>query len=226
VIIPIGPADLNWRDLLPDLWLLPGPFDWVEVIGVGTTDAPEGWGAPNDSKVEFKWVKAKKGRASQMNQGASLARGNYFWFLHADSRLGPGSVSAIFRGKERNPGALYFFNLVFQSDGPKLTQLNTLGAWFRSHILGIPFGDQGFFLSKELFFELGPFDEKAEFGEDHLLVWKARQKSVPVCCVEEWISTSARRYRDHGWGRTTSRHLFLTAKQGIPEFLKWIRGRI
>jgi len=65
--------------------------------------------------------------------------------------------------------ALHYFDLVFLDDGPALTVVNTVGVWFRSHILGLR-SDQGFCLERKLFERLDGFSEDVSYGEDHLFV--------------------------------------------------------
>ena len=97
--------------------------------------------------------------------------------------------------------------------------LNALGVKLRSDILGIPFGDQGFCLSQELFWSLGALSEN-DFGEDHLFLWKARQKGIKLENTRGSIRTSSRKYREKGWLQTTLSHLFLTAKEAVPRWLQ------
>jgi GT2 family glycosyltransferase len=104
-------------------------------------------------------------------------------------------------------------------------KLNQLGSWMRSHLGGMPFGDQGFCLRREIWERLGGFDTHAAYGEDHLFVWKARRAGVPLRPTGGTLRTSARKYREQGWLSTTTRHFQLTALQAIPEWLKLVRAR-
>ena len=99
-------------------------------------------------------------------------------------------------------------------------QLNEWGAWFRSQVLGIPFGDQGFCLHRKLYEQIGKFPESAEYGEDHLLVWHARQAGIKLRCTGSALTTSARKYKHHGWGALTLKFQFLWIKQALPELWK------
>jgi GT2 family glycosyltransferase len=89
----------------------------------------------------------------------------------------------------------------------------------------MPFGDQGFCLRREIWERLGGFDTHASYGEDHLFVWKARRAGVPLRPTGGTLRTSARKYQERGWLRTTARHLHLTATQAFPEWLKLVRAR-
>jgi hypothetical protein len=89
----------------------------------------------------------------------------------------------------------------------------------------MPFGDQGFCIRRRDWQALGGFPEAAPYGEDHLFVWKARRAGLPVRPLGLTLLTSARKYRDHGWLRTTARHFLLTYAQAWPQWLEQRRER-
>lgn len=225
VIIPVAPGEIAWANLVADLKHLPLE---TEILFVG----PE---LPSRllrhlfdelaASRPVKWLQAPKGRGHQLNLGARVTRKSYLWFLHADSRLTESALYRLEQSLQLQPSGLHYFNLAFLDDGPALTAINAVGAWFRSHLLGLPFGDQGFCLARQMFETLGGFREDARYGEDHLLVWQARTQSVRLCCTGALIKTSARKYREFGWCATTFRHLVLTAKQAFPEWLTLLRQR-
>lgn len=226
VIIPVGPEEDAWKTLLPDLCMLP---EETEIIFAATT------GRPGDLQSvlretgfirSVKWLNSPKGRAKQLNAGAKAAERSNLWFLHADSRVSPKAIASLNRSLEKNESAIHYFNLEFSDDGPAMTRINTAGAWIRSHVFGLPFGDQGFCVSRAIFLKLGGFDELASYGEDHLFIWKARQKGIPVVCTGEWLGTSARKYSIDGWSSTTVRHAILTARQAIPGFFRLLKERV
>jgi hypothetical protein len=215
VIVPIAPGETRWMDLLRDLRSLP---PGAEVFLVGTEPAADCSAEIAGLRAAVVWLESPPGRARQMNLGAARAGRPFLWFVHADSRVSPESPAALGRSLAEHPQALHYSNLAFLGDGPRLMPLNAAGVWFRSHVLGMPFGDQGLCLSGELFDALGRFDEQARYGEDHLLVWAARRAGVPLRCCGGVVHTSARKYHHHGWSRTTGRHLWLTAKQALPQY--------
>lgn len=223
IIVPIGPGDDAWRDLLGDLREL--PFT-AEILCVAAESAPTS--LAQDSSIAARideWMVSQPGRATQMNVGANRARGRFLWFLHADSRVTPRALHALTNALASHPQALHYFNLAFGADGPWLMWLNAWGAWWRSHVWGMPFGDQGFCLEKTSFERLGGYPEAACYGEDHLLVWMARRRGIRLRCTGEFLLTSARKYREHGWVRTTARYAWLTWHQAWPQFWLWLRGR-
>lgn len=226
VVIPVLQGDAAWQTLLPDL--VPFP-ESTEFLFVSNGPQPDNWEAVLEKSplhARCRWQQTNIGRAVQMNRGAALARHPFLLFLHADSRLPSASISKLIDSLQTAPGALHYFNLRFQDQSFFLMHLNRWGVYFRSHCLGIPFGDQGLCLQRDSFFALGGFDEAAPYGEDHLLVWKARQQGLRLKCTGADIKTSARKYRERGWLKVTLQHLWLTARQALPQFLLLIKARI
>lgn len=215
IIVPIAPAEPDWRRLTDQLAPLM-PQD-AELILVSS-------GAPLLAGP-WRCLATTAGRARQMNHGASHARGGFLWFVHADTVLLPDSVPALMRFIDGATPALGWFDLAFLPDGPWLTRLNAWGANRRSHLLELPFGDQGLVLPATTFAQLGGFDEVAPYGEDHLLVWAAHEAGVPVRPVGAALLTSARKYAERGWARTSARHVWLTARQAWPRYLAVRRTR-
>lgn len=224
IIIPIAPKELCWKLLVNDLILY---FDLnksmaAEIIIV-SAESEDCSSISNELKLlktslPMRCVQSLPSRAKQMNQGAQLAGGEYLWFLHADSRVGTRAMSKLENFIANHEQALTYFNLLFLKDGPLLMWLNVIGVWWRCHIKGLPFGDQGFCLPKKIFFEdLNAYDEEVLKAEDHALIWQARAKKIRVKPLAAFIYTSARRYQDHGWWKTTRWHRQLTRDQ-IKDF--------
>ena len=228
VIVPVGPGDASWSGVLHDLAALAGPAEIILVAGPGQAPAdfaPQRFGLG----VPARWIESPAGRARQQNAGAAAARGAALWFLHADSRLPAGTVGTALQHAARMAGdgrdGLAFFRLEYLGDGPWGARLNALGAGLRSRWLGLPFGDQGFLLSRRDFERLGRFNETVGIGEDHALVWQARAQRVPLVALPAPVRTSARRYREKGWLRTTLRHARLTVAQAVRFRALARRGR-
>lgn len=212
VIVPLAPHENAWRGLLPQLAALPAGSEVVLVYsGVAPTIAR--W---NASHVALRCLASRIGRAVQMNAGAAAASGDWLWFLHADSRLTPALLPRLQDFLARDENALGYFDLEFTDDGPRLTRLNAFGANLRARLLGLPFGDQGFILPAACLSALGGFDETADYGEDHLLVWRARAARLPLRRIPAQLATSARKYRVHGWFATTALHCWRTVAQALP----------
>lgn len=217
IIIPVGPNELSFFKLLSDL----SSFNEAEVIFVGTKPP----GVAESSKIPIQWLISREGRAAQMNFGAKSSSRAFLWFLHADSRLSNDAIEKLLGSLLINPSALHYFDLAFLPDGPKLTRINEFGTHIRSQCFGMPFGDQGLCLRRDLFEKIGGFPESVPYGEDHLFVWRARQYGIPLRNTGTRLYTSARKYKNKGWLKTTLSHLYLTYRQALPEWYELQRKR-
>lgn len=210
VIVPLAPGETEWAELVLQLAELPAGSEVILVAADDTPrPAPESW----PSQLDWRVCRSGAGRARQQNLGASEASGEWLWFLHADSRLRPETLPELQRFMARGEQALGWFTLAFRDDGPRWTVFNAHGANCRARWLGLPFGDQGLLLPRSRFAALQGFDELVPYGEDHLLVWAARQAGLPLQHIPAVLETSARKYARHGWLGTTLRHWRLTATQ-------------
>jgi len=226
VIIPVAKDDEAWRSLLPDLRYLTKKDEVILVSNKSLQDEFKIEAEKLGLSCGTQWaLSSSSGRAKQLNTGARSAKCDFFWFLHCDSNVNQTAIEKLRKSTELKPTAIHFFDLKFLRDGPWLTVSNGYGVWLRSHILRLPFGDQGYCMHRDVFAKLGGFCENVPYGEDHLLIWKAHQSKIKVCCVRAPIYTSARRYCVNGWFKTTARHLTLTIRQAAPEFIRLLKGR-
>ncbi len=213
VIVPVGPDDEAWRALLPQLAVLPAGSE----LCLSFADA-----VPADACALLRVhvpaltatvIAGPPGRALQLNAGIAATNAPFLWLLHADSQLTPAVPAALDRALAEASEALSYFDLAFDGDAPALMVLNRIGAWIRSHWLGLPFGDQGFVIARRTLAALGGFRAEDGRGEDHALVWRARRAGVPLRPARATLRTSARRYIERGWLATTVDHLVETWRQ-------------
>lgn len=172
--------------------------DDVEIIVVdggstdGTVDAVRQKGAG--------LVTSHPGRACQMNAGAEVAGGEVLLFLHADSILPRDYVRHV-RNVMDEPGVVGgAFALRFDGRSLLLRILERTAS-FRSKSLRMPYGDQGIFVSAEVFRELGGFPD-FPLMDDFEFVRRLRRKGR-VLTVDAAVVTSSRRYEIRGTLRTT-----------------------
>lgn len=216
VIVPFAPHETEGELLLERLhaWLRDAEIVLVRVDGSTLPEEVLDCAVGTSAHV----VVSPQGCARQMNAGAQAARGQWLWFLHADSHMFARTSAALDAFIERGEAALGYFDLRYLDDGPALMWLNALGANLRARWLGLPFGDQGFVLPASWFERLGGYDEDAVDGEDCLLVRRARAAGLPLRRVRAPLASSARKYAEHGWWRTTARHLALAVCQAWPQW--------
>jgi uncharacterized protein len=172
-------------------------------------------------------VHAPQGRGRQMNRGAAQARGKLLLFLHADTLLPPGFADHI-RSALACPGvAAGAFRLKIEPGLKGLSLIERL-ANFRSRMGQLPYGDQGLFLSANLFRETGGFPE-IPMMEDIEFIRKLRRKGKIVLAPAAVI-TSARRWEKVGvWRNTLFNQLLLGSYfLGVnPETLaRWYRSKM
>lgn len=197
VIIPVGPDEESWQELIDQL-----PLDRssIEIIISASSRPPKGLDA------DIVWLSGKPGRGRQLNRAAEQARGQWLWFVHTDCRLSGNTVSSVLAFTGRDELALGYCKLQFLQDGPWLVWLNAVGANLRSRLLHLPYGDQALCLPARWLERLGGFREDLDRGEDLDLVVRARRAGLPIRPMHATVCTSARRYRDYGWIHTTWAH--------------------
>jgi hypothetical protein len=209
IVIPVGPGDEHWRVLLPQLARLAVR----EIVIVFAHGQLPGDPQPGQVDARARVAFAPRGRAAQLNAGAAATTATWLWFLHADSRPGEACADALARHVAGDWRALGYCDLRFLDDGPASMALNSIGAWIRSRWLRLPFGDQGFVISRRLLESLGGFDVGVAEGEDHDLIWRARAQHARIVPLRAQLFTSARKYALNGWWRTTAAHLLATWRQ-------------
>jgi rSAM/selenodomain-associated transferase 2/rSAM/selenodomain-associated transferase 1 len=169
------------------------------------------------------------GRAVQQNAGAAAAQGRHLLFLHADTLLPDGYAEQIRRALDRPATVAGAFR--FRTDGTGAAmRLVEWGANIRSSIFQWPYGDQGLFMEKRVFDELGGF-APLPIMEDYELVRRLRRRG-PVVTLNEAAITSARRWQRRGALRTTLRNLAMIAgfhagvsPERLARFYRGVRKR-
>lgn len=145
------------------------------------------------SQEAVRILKAPRGRASQMNYGASQAYGSILYFLHVDTFPPPGFEKAIVEAVNKGfPSGC--FRLKFDSRSRFLNFFAWFTRWNHSLCRG---GDQSLFVTRELFARSGGFNEDYIVYEDtefiRRLLKLGRFKVLPSSVV-----TSARKYKKIG----------------------------
>ncbi|MCB9357686.1 MAG: TIGR04283 family arsenosugar biosynthesis glycosyltransferase [Calditrichaeota bacterium] len=159
-------------------------------------------GGSGDGTVDFArpWadhvIATEPGRGKQLNAGARLATGEILWFLHADSEPPANGAAQILELLHNRPelvgGA---FRLKFDRATPALRAI-AFGANLRSRLFKMPWGDQGLFVRKSVFLELGGFPDwpiMEDFAFQHKL-----SKRGKTFLLKDTLTTSARRYEKLG----------------------------
>lgn len=141
---------------------------------------------------------APRGRASQLNAGADVARGDVLLFLHADTQLPPRADACIalaLRG-----GARWGRFDVRIAGRHRLLGLVAALMNVRSRLSGIATGDQAMFVQRRLFRRVGGF-APLPLMEDVDLSVRLRREAAPAC-LRDRVVTSGRRWDTQGFWRT------------------------
>ncbi|HEY8157202.1 MAG TPA: TIGR04283 family arsenosugar biosynthesis glycosyltransferase [Methylobacter sp.] len=172
-----------------------------------------------------KIISSTKGRARQMNLGASHAGGDVLIFLHADTYLPDNALQLI----EEHLGSKQWGRFDIQLSGDHF-MLNII-AWMmnrRSRLTGIATGDQVIFATHEAFVAAGQYPEIA-LMED-IMLSKALKKISSPLCLHAKVTSSGRRWEHFGIYRTILlmwtlrlRYFFNTDPQRLAEL--YSRGR-
>ena len=199
VVVPLLADEAHAQQLLSTL----RPDPRVEVIYACAGDAPR-LAAMAAGRDDVRIVRTGRGRGLQMNAGAAGARGAWLLFLHADSTLPPDWLAVFARSVGRASGGWFRFAL---DDRAWQARAIEWGVRWRVRLFRLPYGDQGLFVRRDTFEQLGGFRE-LPLMEDvdfvRRLVATTAVVELPVPLV-----TSARRWRQDGWVRRSVRNVVL-----------------
>jgi rSAM/selenodomain-associated transferase 2 len=211
VVIPT----LNEAEFLPallgDLRRCIPPLDIVIADG-GSTDGT----VVAASRAGVRNVVAPRGRAAQMNAGARVVAGRWLLFLHADTRVPPSARRALLAAIVDEPElevAVFGFAIDLT---PGWKRFIELGQALRQRLYGLPYGDQGLLVRRDLFETVGGFPD-VPLLED-VAALRALRRRARVQMLSAAILTSGRRYRRDGVVRTWLRHsaIILMYSLGVP----------
>jgi rSAM/selenodomain-associated transferase 2 len=184
-IVVIIPA-LNEQSALPDTLAALSGFPVIVVDGGSQDGTPE---IAHSAGVRV--LSAPPGRGTQMHLGAlAAADADVFWFLHADTRPLDDAAGAI-RAALGQPGVIGGnFELTFAGPSAGSRLLNWLYPKLR--ILGLAYGDSGYFVRRDVYLRCGGFRPYPLF-EDLDLLRRLRAEGR-FFTVRARLVTSARRW--------------------------------
>ncbi len=179
------------------------PHELIVVDG-GSTDDTRAIAAQFADRV----IDSARGRANQMNEGAAVATGDAFVFVHADCTLEAGALNDAVRWLQKPWVAAGCFQMCVPTPGFGYRCI-AAAASARVRLVGIPYGDQGLFLKRETFDTVGGFPP-ARFLEDVLIGQRLRRLGRVVVSPRR-IFVSDRRWQKVGLVRQTARNWAITA---------------
>ncbi len=164
-------------------------------------------------------VTSEAGRGLQLRSGARRARQQWLLFLHADTVLSPGwdieaaeFMDRVETGRQRPMAATFTFALDDYGAAPRM--LEWLVA-MRGLLLGLPYGDQGLLIPRQLYDEVGGF-QPIPLMEDVAIVRRLGRRRI--WRLRSGAVTGSSRYRTEGYLRRVMRNQLCLALYavGVP----------
>ena len=137
-------------------------------------------------------------RGRQQDIGARIAQAGIFWFVHADATPHKDSLDEIAGAIARGAEGGHFR---FRFSGRRMCRKTIIARLtnLRIKLGGIPYGDQGIFVRRDIYLECGGFPHQPLFEEVALVrVLRSRGRFRPLASS---IGVSPRRWERDGWIR-------------------------
>jgi rSAM/selenodomain-associated transferase 2 len=144
---------------------------------------------------DVKVVRAGKGRGLQMNAGAFSAKGDILLFLHADTLLQEGWSQAIEGALKDSAVVGGAFTFAINNPGKKYRMIEE---WvkLRCLLFRLPYGDQGIFVKRDIFKEIGGY-KNIPLMEDVDLIERMKARGR-IAILGTRVLTSERRWLKKG----------------------------
>ena len=209
IIIPTYNEANNLPLLLSDLSIIKKEVE-ILIIDCGsqdkTIDIANIYGAKINKSKE-------KNRGLQLNIGAKNALGEWFIFLHADSRLNRDWLKRIKSVLQDDESYIYSF--MFQIDSKKIIyRFLEILVNFRSFFLKTPYGDQGLIIHRKTYFKNNGYS-KIPLMEDLDFIKRLKRKEN-LRVLNFPIYTSSRK-----WEKT---NIFQQAFNNWKFRRRWLKG--
>jgi len=197
IVIPVLNEAENLPFLLKHLSKTAADLNKLEIIVVdgGSTDNTVSVAKhiQAESLCKIHIVSSERGRAKQMNAGAAKATAPILYFLHADS-FPPKDFDKYISNQVAQGNPAGCFKMRFDSEHWWLRLASWLTKFSWRACRG---GDQSQFITRELFDEIGGFDERYIIYEDNILINELYARNTFVV-IQHPIRSSARMYEKYG----------------------------
>ncbi len=187
-------------DLPATLAALP-PGAAVIISDGGSTDATVDIAGAAGCRI----VIGPRGRGGQLRRGAEAATRAWRLFLHADTTVSPDGWSAIARHINSAHGADFAasLRLSIRSDAWQARWVER-GVALRVRCLGLPYGDQGLLIHRDLYAAIGGYSDQPLMEDVEILGRLGRSRHV---ALDGEARTSAARWERRGWFGQTVRNM-------------------
>lgn len=180
-----------------------------QVAGIVVADGGSTDGTAAVARAAARVVTAPRGRGTQLSAGAAAIEAPWILVLHADTRPGRGwrEAAEAFMADPSNADRAGYFRFALDDAAPQARRLERAVAW-RCRVLGLPYGDQGLLIRRDLLERLGGF-RAIPIMEDVDLVRRIGRRRLVLLDAD--FVTSADRWRRDGWWRRSARNLVCLA---------------
>jgi len=188
-------------------------FEGLEIIVVDGGSSDRSVDIVNNYSVIS--ISSPKGRSSQMNAGAGVAKGDILLFLHADNVVFSEALVNIEKEVQQNGVVGGCLTQKIDKKGFIFRVIEAQGN-IRARMSKVFYGDQGIFVRKDVFFRVNGFPEVPIF-EDALFTRKLRQEGK-TAVLSDKIIVSPRRWEKRGIIKTMIMYntLLVMLKIGFP----------
>ena len=213
VIIPIYREKERIQEILRSLLSVENNVSYEVIVVDGD---PEGSTIVHVRDSRIITLMALKGRAKQMNSGATQASGDILLFLHADTILPQNAFQKIAAALADGRYVGGAFDLGFQTHR-WIYRLIGKYASLKHRLTRVPYGDQAIFIRKTYFETLGGYAD-IPLMEDIELMKRIKRHGGRIIILSDTVSTSTRKWEKDGVIYTIFRNWSLQALYlfGVP----------
>lgn len=211
IVVPVLNEAPLLGDFLRKLRTVVGREPEIIVVDGGSSDGTWSIAEPLADRV----ITAPRGRASQMNAGAKIARGQVLWFLHADLEAPSTSIEKM-RTALADPRVVGgCFRLRFPRHELIYRVSDSLGN-FGVGVFGFALGDHGIFCRREAFHRIGGYPDVPILEDAE--IYRHLRRYGRMLQLREEIIGNPRAYETHGACRTTAVYFSILALYvlGVP----------
>lgn len=196
VIIPTLNTREVFKSILADV---AANVDEIVISDGGSTDQTLNIALEHNARIAL----GCEGRGWQLARGASWARCDWLFFIHADTLLPKNWQSLVEQHIQTTPDKAGYFKFGIEASGvrPRLLEImaNARTFWF-----GLPYGDQGLLISRKLYEQVGGFPNWPLFEDVAIVRALGRRR---LCQMRGQVATCPERFEKNGYFRNFVRNI-------------------
>jgi rSAM/selenodomain-associated transferase 2 len=214
LIVPVLDEAPLIDDFLRRSRALARPLEIIVVDG-GSSDGTAAIAERRADRV----IASPRGRASQMNAGAAIARGEVLWFLHADLNPPADSMERIAEALADPKAVGGCFSLRFPRAELIYRVSDSLGN-IGVRLFGFALGDHGIFCRRAAFFRIGGYPNVPILEDAEL--YRGLRKVGQMKQLPETIVSDPRTFEKSGRFRTTAIYFLILVLYVARVRISWL----